>query len=73
MVTQAGRRYYKQSYTRYIVHVPTFLVRRSTGARFREDYYDITGEQLGMTAGFMSARGGSEQDQLRQLEQAYDA
>ena len=29
-VTQAGRRFYRQSYTRYIVHVPTFLVRRST-------------------------------------------
>ena len=42
-VTQAGRRYYRQSYARYIVHVPTYLVRRSTGARFREDRYDITG------------------------------
>ena len=29
-VTQAGRRFYRQSYARYIVHVPTFLVRRST-------------------------------------------
>ena len=54
------------------MHVPTFLVRRSTGARFREDYYDVTGEEIGMNAEFMNARGGSEQEQLRQLEQAYD-
>ena len=25
-VTRAGRRFYRQSYTRYIVHVPTYLV-----------------------------------------------
>ena len=47
-VTQAGRRFYRQTYARYIVHVPTFLVRRSTGARFRDDHYDITGEQVGL-------------------------
>ena len=36
-VTQAGRRFYRQSYSRYIIHVPLFLVRRSTGQRFRDD------------------------------------
>ena len=70
-VTQAGRRYFAQPYSRYIVHVPTILVRRSTGARFRGDRYDVTGEQVGMPAEFMNVRG-SEQEQLRQLEQAYD-
>ena len=48
IATQAGRRFYRQSYARYIVHAPTFLVRRSTGARFRDDHYDITGEQVGL-------------------------
>ena len=33
-VTRAGRRFYRQSYTRYIVHVPTYLVRRGMGTRF---------------------------------------
>ena len=47
-------------------------MRRSTGVRFREDHYDITGEEVGMPAEFMNARGGSEQEQLRQLEKAYD-
>ena len=61
-VTQAGRRFYRQSYARYIVHVPIYLVRRSTGARFREDHYDITGEQLGMDVE-LNARG-SAQEQL---------
>ena len=70
-VTQAGRRCYRQSYARYIVHVPTYLVRRSTGARFREDHYDITGEQLGMDVE-LNARG-SAQEQLSQLNRAYDA
>ncbi len=43
-VTQTGRRYYRSSYARYIVHVPTYLIRSSTGQRFRDDRYDVTGE-----------------------------
>ena len=68
-VTQAGRRFYRQSYTRYIVHVPTYMFRRSTGSRFREDYYDITGEHLGMDVE-LNVRG-TEQEQLNQVRQAY--
>ena len=45
--TQAGKRFWKQSYSRFIVHVPTYRVRRNTGARFHEDHYDVTGEQIG--------------------------
>ena len=71
-VTLAGRRFFAQPYSRYIVHVPTVFVRRSTGARFREDGYDVTGEQVGMPVESMNVRG-SEQEQLRQLEQAYDS
>ena len=70
-MTQAGRRFYRQSYTRYIIHVPTYLTRHSSGARFSEDHYDITGEQLGMDVK-LNARG-SEQEQLSQLERAYVA
>ena len=70
-VTQAGRRFYRQSYTRYIVHVPTFLVRRSTGQRFRDDRYDVTGEQIGMDVE-LNVRG-SAQEQLDQLNRVYDA
>ena len=40
-VTRYGRRYYAQDYARYIAHVPTYLIRRSTGVRFREDHYEI--------------------------------
>ena len=70
-VTQAGRRYYRQSYTRYIVHVPTYLVRRSTGARFQDDHYDITGEQLGMDVE-LKARGTTREEQMNQIAWAYD-
>ena len=70
-VTVAGRRFYRQSYARYIVHVPTYMVRRSTGARFRDDHYDITGEQVGLDVE-LNVRG-SVQEQLSQLNRAYDA
>ena len=70
-VTQAGRRFCRQSYARYIVHIPTFLVRRSTGARFRHDHYDITGEQVGLDVE-PNVRG-SAQEQLSQLNRVYDA
>ena len=36
-VTKAGRRFYKESYSRFIIHVPTYHVRRITGERFRND------------------------------------
>ena len=71
-VTRYGRRYYAQSHARYIVHVPTYLIRRSTGARFRKDHYDITGEEIGMPAEFMNVRDVSVQEQLTQLERAYE-
>ncbi len=41
--TQAGRRVWKQSYSRFIIHVPTYLVRRNTGARFRDDNFNVRG------------------------------
>ena len=46
-------------------------MRRSTGARFREDHYDITGEQVGMDIE-LNLRG-TDQEQRSQLERAYDA
>ncbi len=71
--TQAGRRFWKQSYTRYIIHVPTYKVRRSTGERFHEtDHrYDVTGEQIGFDVE-LNVRG-TPQEQLDQLNRAYDA
>ena len=70
-VTKAGRRFYKESYTRYIIHVPTYHVRRSTGERFRNDKYDITGEELGMDVE-LNVRG-TDQEKFEQLNRAYDA
>ena len=52
------------------MHVPTYLVRRSTGARFQDDHYDITGEQLGMDVE-LNARG-TRQEQMSQIARAYD-
>ena len=69
-VTKAGQRFHTTSYSRYIIHVPTFLVRRSTGARFREDHYDVTGEQIGLDVE-LNARGTPE-EQLSQLNRTYD-
>ena len=70
-VTKAGQRFYQTSYNRYIIHVPTFFVRLSTGARFREDRYDVTGEQIGMDIE-LNVRGTPE-EQFSQLHRAYDA
>ena len=53
-VTQAGRRYFAQSYSRFILHVPIYLYRRSSQQRIKEDRYDVTGEQLGIQ---LNARG----------------
>ena len=46
--TRAGRRFYRQPYTRWIVNIPTYRVRLSTGSRFGYDWIDVTGESLGM-------------------------
>ena len=43
-VTTAGRRFYRQPYTRWVVHIPTYRLRVSTGSRFHEDRLDVTGE-----------------------------
>ena len=55
-VTPAGRRFYNQSYTRWLVHIPTYMVRRSTGQRFDMSRHDLTGEDLGMSTE-LQARG----------------
>ena len=39
-VTKAGKRFYRTTYARFIVKVPTYYVRKTTGRRFREDTYD---------------------------------
>ena len=36
-VTTAGRRFYRQPYTRWVVHIPTYRLRVSTGSRFHEN------------------------------------
>ena len=46
--TRAGRRFYRQPYTRWIVNIPTYRVRLNTGSRFGYDWIDVTGESLGM-------------------------
>ena len=68
-VTRAGRRFYNQGYSRYILHVPIYLVRRSTGQRFRDDRYDVTGEQVGVE---LNVRG-TQQEHFDQLNRVYDA
>ena len=70
-VTAAGRRYYQQSYTRWLVHIPTILVRRSTGATFQTTRHDRTGEELGLLPE-LQARG-SEAEQRRQVQRAVEA
>ena len=67
-VTAAGRRYYNQSYTRWLVHIPTILVRRSTGATFQRTRHDRTGEELGLSTE-LQARG-SEAEQRQQVQRA---
>ena len=68
-VTKTGLRFHNDSYTRWIAHVPTYMVRKGTGARFRADRFDVTGEQLGLS---LNARGTDEQ-QLSMLNRLYDA
>lgn len=70
-VTATGKRYYKQSYTRWLVHIPTILVRRSTGGTFQRTRHDRTGEELGLSRE-LQARG-SEAEQRRQVQQAVEA
>ena len=70
-VTRDGRRFYRQPYTRWLVHIPTTLVRRSTGATFQTTRHDRTGEELGLTRE-LQARG-SEQEQRRQVQAAVEA
>ena len=69
-VTPAGRRFYRQSYTRWIVHLPTYMRRRSTGERFNFDRHDLTGEDIGIPAEFMHAAGGSEAQQRHVVQDA---
>ena len=69
-VTVAGRRYYSQSYTRWLVHIPTILVRRSTGATFQRTRHDRTGEELGLSRE-LKARG-SQDEQRRQVQAAVE-
>ena len=46
--TRAGRRFYRQPYTRWIVHVPTYRRRTTTNSTFGHGWLDVTGESLGM-------------------------
>ena len=68
--TAAGRRYYNQSYTRWLVHIPTILLRRSTGATFQTTRHDRTGEELGLSPE-LQARG-SQDEQKRQVQAAVE-
>ena len=63
-VTKPGKRFYRTRYTRLLVRIPTYYVRLSTGARFRQDTYDVTGEQMGLNVE-LNARGTPE-EQLMQ-------
>ena len=69
-VTKAGRRFYQNTYTRYIVKIPTYYMRISTEQRFREDSYDMTGDQMGF--GRRQQVRGTPEEQLRELNAAYD-
>jgi len=60
--TVAGRRFYRQPYTRWVVHIPTYRTRVSTGSRFHEDRTDVISSSLGMDPRGLQARG-SEADQ----------
>ena len=69
--TVAGRRFYAQPYTRWLVHIPTILVRRTTGATFQTTRHDRTGEELGLSRE-LQARG-SEEEQQRVVQAAVEA
>ena len=66
-VTRTGLRLQQDSYTRWIGHLPIYIERN--GQRFRDDKFDITGEQLGLA---LNARGSDEQ-QLATLSRLVDA
>ena len=70
-VTAAGRRYYNQSYTRWLVHIPTILVRKRTGTTFQRTRHDRTGEDLGLSTEIQAR--GSEAEQRRQVQAAVEA
>ena len=70
-VTAAGRRYYNQSYTRWLVHIPTILVRKRTGTTFQRTRHDRTGEELGLSTEIQAR--GSEAEQRRQVQAAVEA
>ena len=55
-VTRTGLRLQQDSYTRWIGHLPVYIERN--GQRFRDDVFNITGEQLGLA---LNARGSDEQ------------
>ena len=69
-VTRDGMRFYAQSYTRWIVHIPTILRRISTGKTFQTTRHDRTGEELGLTTE-LQARG-SEDEQKRVVTTAVE-
>jgi hypothetical protein len=71
-VTVAGRRFYRQPYTRWVVHIPTYRERTSTGGRFHHDAVDVTSESLGLDPRGLQARG-SEVDQRAAVSAAVDA
>ena len=58
--TIAGRRFYTQSYSRWLVHIPTINRRKSTGQTFETSQVDRTGEQLGLSTE-LQARGTVEE------------
>ena len=66
-VTRTGKRMQNDSYTRWICHLPVYVERN--GQRFRDDTFNITGEQLGLS---LNARGSDEQ-QLATLNRLVDA
>ena len=71
--TPAGRRFYRQSFTRWLIHLPTCMQRRSTGARFNFDRNDLTGEDIGIPEEAMRAFGGSEAQQRQVVRDAVNA
>ena len=58
--TKAGQRFHQMGYARHMVQVPTVFERISTGARFREDYYPVTDNQLGWSVQ-LNVRGAPQQ------------
>ena len=46
--TLAGRRFYREAYTRWVVRVPTYRRRTTTNSTFGHDWRDVAGDSLGM-------------------------